>query len=336
METTEIIEHGQAEPCVLEPDSFWDEPDWDELVSPTQSTVVTPAFNVSLAAAKAMRQREKLPTSELSNYDYAQRLAKERNTKTISYVANDGYKLSLTNFYYDPNKGSMPNKYIYDIELDANAKRIYRNRRPNLDYTNWVNGTKAMETKTEPIFVKEIGVPKLDFEFKDLKFVPIKGYKDGIKALKFFDNKFGAFIQKHEDSHGYDNGNYEVYVIYGTIDDYKFCYDTDITDDYIGNLSEDQVMGILFKISGLRYVSKYEKNTVGWWIYRIADEHVRDRAIAALKATKSDSIFDVKSDNFGNAINYFTWSAEMLKNNNKSGNKYINWGDYRNFKLLPE
>lgn len=116
-----------------------------------------------------------------------------------------------------------------------------------------------------------------ELKFSDLEFNKLKRYEDGIQAMHFFDNGYGALIQKHEDSDGYPN-NYEICVLKGHSDSYKVYYNSIITDDHIGNLTESQVIDTLSKIKQLQRVSNYTINTYGWWYDQIIDPLISEKA----------------------------------------------------------
>ena len=73
----------------------------------------------------------------------------------------------------------------------------------------------------------------------------------GIHARHFFPNGYGISVVKFPGSYGYENGLYEAAVLQGSIDDYDLCYDTPITDDVLGDLTEEQIEVLLYKIENL-------------------------------------------------------------------------------------
>lgn len=73
----------------------------------------------------------------------------------------------------------------------------------------------------------------------------------GVQKLWRFDNGYGASVVKFPHSYGYDKGLWELAVIKYSEDDFELTYDTPITDDVIGNLSESDVVKILKKIEKL-------------------------------------------------------------------------------------
>jgi len=89
-------------------------------------------------------------------------------------------------------------------------------------------------------------------KFTDLNFQPHTNYPDtGIAARHFFPNGYGVSVVQFPGSYGYDLGLYEVAVVEGVEENWKICYDTEITDDVIGHLSEDQVGEVLMQVKSL-------------------------------------------------------------------------------------
>lgn len=84
-------------------------------------------------------------------------------------------------------------------------------------------------------------------QFSDLKFTS-HPYRDGIAAKEFFDNGFGISVIKSDFSYGGPEGLYEIAVLGPSG---HISYDTPITDDVIGHLSEDAVSEIMKQIQDL-------------------------------------------------------------------------------------
>lgn len=80
--------------------------------------------------------------------------------------------------------------------------------------------------------------------FKNLPSNPING---GIQYKASFPNGYGASIVKHSFSYGGNSGLWELAVL----KDGMLCYDTPITDDVLGYLSEKEVNELLDKIEAL-------------------------------------------------------------------------------------
>ena len=88
--------------------------------------------------------------------------------------------------------------------------------------------------------------------FDDLKFGShLNGWKDGIQALVFFDNGYGASVIRGEYSYGGREGLYELAVIKGTLGEWDLCYDTGLTEDVEGYLTPEDVTSWLNRIEAL-------------------------------------------------------------------------------------
>jgi hypothetical protein len=83
--------------------------------------------------------------------------------------------------------------------------------------------------------------------FKDLEFKehPIN---DGVVSRIIFDNGYGASVVRHEYSYGGKDGLYELAVL--SIDG-ELSYDTPITNDVLGYLTDKDVTEVLIKIQQL-------------------------------------------------------------------------------------
>jgi hypothetical protein len=86
------------------------------------------------------------------------------------------------------------------------------------------------------------------------------GSDRGIQCKIIFDNGYGASIVRFGfpfregelvGSYGVNQGLWELAVIKGDIDDFELVYDTPITNDVLGYLSEDEVGEILARIEEL-------------------------------------------------------------------------------------
>lgn len=84
--------------------------------------------------------------------------------------------------------------------------------------------------------------------FKDLEFKPHTLHTDGVVSRIFFENGYGASVVRHEYSYGGKSGLYELAVLDSSGD---LTYDTPITNDVLGYLSEQDVTEILIKIQQL-------------------------------------------------------------------------------------
>lgn len=86
------------------------------------------------------------------------------------------------------------------------------------------------------------------------------GTFDGVQYVYKFDNGFGASVVKFSTqygvggSYGYENGYWELAVVIfdgEDDDDFTLTYDTPITDDVLGDLTEEQVSEVLNNIKNM-------------------------------------------------------------------------------------
>lgn len=84
--------------------------------------------------------------------------------------------------------------------------------------------------------------------FNDLEFKELDSSYNGVQSRVFFDNGYGASVVKHEYSYGGKDGLYELAVLKGD----NLCYDTPVTSDVEGYLSEDEVTELLKQIQELK------------------------------------------------------------------------------------
>lgn len=67
-----------------------------------------------------------------------------------------------------------------------------------------------------------------------------------------FPNDYGASVIKHKVSYGYEQDLFELAVLsFHDKDKGELCYSTEITDDTIGWLDNDKVLGLLERIKSL-------------------------------------------------------------------------------------
>ena len=75
---------------------------------------------------------------------------------------------------------------------------------------------------------------------------------NGVHAVTKFENNYGASVVKHDYSYGGKIGLYELAVIkYDEDGEWDLCYDTPITGDVLGYLSEDEITEYLIQIEQL-------------------------------------------------------------------------------------
>ncbi len=86
--------------------------------------------------------------------------------------------------------------------------------------------------------------------FKDLPSKSIHG--NGVQYIAKFNNMYGASIVNHSFSYGGDKGLWELAVIKFIEDDnWRITYNTHITDDVLGHLTDEEVNNVLVEISNL-------------------------------------------------------------------------------------
>ena len=87
--------------------------------------------------------------------------------------------------------------------------------------------------------------------FDDLEFGPRNSGLPGVQAMVFFDNGYGASVIKGYGSYGADDELYELAVVKVDGDSWDLYYDTEITNDVEGHLTEDGVTNLLQAIEAL-------------------------------------------------------------------------------------
>jgi len=85
--------------------------------------------------------------------------------------------------------------------------------------------------------------------FQDLPFDSMNdGFMIGKKARMHFDNGYGVSVVSHNHSYGGRDGLYEV----GVLDsDNQLTYDTSVTNDVLGYLTEEDVTDIMKRVQEL-------------------------------------------------------------------------------------
>lgn len=95
---------------------------------------------------------------------------------------------------------------------------------------------------------------KTDLKYDDYKIYEMPTSNDntfGIHHWFKFNNNYGASVVKHKFSYGYDEDLFELAVLYFDGGIPFITYSTPITDDVIGNLTNDQVLELLERIKNL-------------------------------------------------------------------------------------
>jgi len=86
--------------------------------------------------------------------------------------------------------------------------------------------------------------------FKEL---PSRSINNGIQYIFKAYNGYGASIVQHEYSYGGRVGLWEIAVTkYDEDGEWNICYDTPITNDVLGHLSESEVIDYLTQIEQLK------------------------------------------------------------------------------------
>ena len=93
--------------------------------------------------------------------------------------------------------------------------------------------------------------------FKDITFKP-HSFGEGLHGLIFFDNGYGLSVvrfksqlSKQYSSYTSNEDEWEIAVLFGDEKKYEITYNTHITDDVIGNLTEGEINWIMIQIQEL-------------------------------------------------------------------------------------
>jgi hypothetical protein len=99
----------------------------------------------------------------------------------------------------------------------------------------------------EKILRKKLTIMK---KFQDLPFLPINdGFMVGKQACMTFENGYGVSVVSHTYSYGGKDGLFEVAVL-GK--DGNLTYDTPVTNDVIGYLTEEDVTDVMKQVQELK------------------------------------------------------------------------------------
>lgn len=74
---------------------------------------------------------------------------------------------------------------------------------------------------------------------------------DGVQYLFRFENRYGASVVKGDGTYGYDKDLWEIAVILWCDDEYDIDYDSEITSDIEGWLTDADVRDLLKQIKEL-------------------------------------------------------------------------------------
>lgn len=83
----------------------------------------------------------------------------------------------------------------------------------------------------------------------DFKKLPSNELNGGIQYKFKAENGYGASIVRHKCSYGWERGLWELAVL---SEDGELCYNTKITEDVLGHLTESEVNETLVKIYELK------------------------------------------------------------------------------------
>ena len=85
-------------------------------------------------------------------------------------------------------------------------------------------------------------------KFEDLEFEGINdGFMVGVKSRMTFDNGYGVSVVSHSYSYGGKDGLFEIAVL----DKDGITYDTPVTNDVIGYLTEEDVTDVMKQVQEL-------------------------------------------------------------------------------------
>ena len=87
-------------------------------------------------------------------------------------------------------------------------------------------------------------------KFEDLEFEQVNDapFMVGKKSRMHFDNGYGVSVVSHSYSYGGRDGLYEVAVLYSND---ELTYDTPVTNDVIGYLTEEDVTDVMKQVQEL-------------------------------------------------------------------------------------
>jgi hypothetical protein len=93
--------------------------------------------------------------------------------------------------------------------------------------------------------------------FKDIEFKP-HSFGEGLHGLLFFPNGYGVSVVRYKNpisetysSYTTNEDEWEVAVLCGYENEWDIAYNTPITDDVIGHLSEGEVDQIMVRVQEL-------------------------------------------------------------------------------------
>lgn len=85
--------------------------------------------------------------------------------------------------------------------------------------------------------------------FHELEFNPCR---DGVQAVRRFDNGYGVSVVQHSSSYGGKQGFYEIAVVkFNDKGGWRINYDTPITNDVVGWLLPEDVTRVMNQVASL-------------------------------------------------------------------------------------
>lgn len=92
------------------------------------------------------------------------------------------------------------------------------------------------------------------YEATDVDYNGFEMFGDSFNHRFYFENGYGASVIKHYGSYGYEKDLFELAVIIfdDETEEWHLCFDTPITDDVIGYLTNEEVLDLLRKIKNLK------------------------------------------------------------------------------------
>lgn len=92
------------------------------------------------------------------------------------------------------------------------------------------------------------------YETNDCDYSGFEKFGQSFNHRFYFKNGYGASVIKHYGSYGYQEDLFELAVMKydSEYDEWYLCYDTPITHDVIGHLTNDEVLDLLEKIRKLK------------------------------------------------------------------------------------
>jgi len=89
-----------------------------------------------------------------------------------------------------------------------------------------------------------------EMNFKNFEFsTPDFG---GIQYINFWTNGYGVSVVQHPYSYGGTEGLWELAILEGNSENWNLCYETDITSDVLGYLTDFQVNQYCIQVSNLK------------------------------------------------------------------------------------